>query len=111
MGRTKESICGVWHTLCHILPYCLLTSLMNYQYLILYNKLILVIVIINFAPKNLTMKRKFEEISDSNKENTSTLYGHETKKRKLENQRIGDFIVDAKQAMNFRIGKHSMTNY
>lgn len=40
-------------------------------------------LIINFALK--PMKRKFEEISDSNKENNSTLYGPETKKRKLEN--------------------------
>ncbi len=45
------------------------------------------------------MKRKFEEISneEANKENDkATLFGVESKKRKLNTQVIGDYIVDAK---------------
>jgi hypothetical protein len=31
------------------------------------------------------------------------MFGPETKRRRLENQKIGDFIVDAKQALHFRL--------
>lgn len=31
------------------------------------------------------------------------VYGVESKRRKIENQKIGDFIVDAKQSIHFRL--------
>eukprot|EP00347_Sterkiella_histriomuscorum_P005759 403355378 len=51
------------------------------------------------------MKRTFGEISNSNLADDKQLhiYGNETKRRKLQAQRIGDFIVDARQAINFRL--------
>jgi hypothetical protein len=65
------------------------------------------------------MKRKFDEISSSvvnqgiklfiisssilEELEAGGLYGHEQKRRKLENQKIGDFIVKAKLAVHFRL--------
>ncbi len=47
------------------------------------------------------MKRKFDEIS--NEQGDTTIYDSGVKRRKIQSQRIGDFIVDAKKAFHFRL--------
>lgn len=53
------------------------------------------------------MKRKLEDISNEQQKgdasNLEQLYGPESKRRRLETQRVGDFIVDARKSFNFRL--------
>ena len=63
------------------------------------------------------MKRKIDQISneaanaigDENREQP-IIFGNDFKRLKLETQRVGDFIVDAKQAFNFKLGIFGITN-
>ena len=54
------------------------------------------------------MKRTFSQITkepdaNQNGESHKTLYGIEEKRRKLDTQKIGDFIVNAREAIHFKI--------
>lgn len=52
------------------------------------------------------MKRPIEEIANANS-TTLGLYQIDSKKKKLETQRVGDFIVKALESIHFRIGQDS----
>lgn len=50
------------------------------------------------------MKRTFAEANlGTSIQNNAALYGPEQKRKKLESQRIGDFIVNALDAFHFKI--------
>ena len=54
------------------------------------------------------MKRSFDQIADNTKLNlatssASTLYNQSQKRRKIEQQRVGNFIVKVADALHFRI--------
>ena len=53
-------------------------------------------------------KRIFEEISKPEEENKETenyvIYGGAIKRRRIEQQKVGELIVSAKKAFNFKIG-------
>lgn len=49
------------------------------------------------------LPRRVSNYRVTNKADKSLVYNQDLKRRRIENQKIGEFIVDAKQAVHFRL--------